>query len=217
MSGHRANGDESVEELTLVPFAKLQPHPLNANVMDEDLKTKLASNIRRSGRYPPLIVRPHGDGFQILDGEQRADVIKLLGEEGAWCSIWDVDDQEALILLSTLNRLAGEDVPGRRARLIEGLQAHQTLAELAALLPEGEAGLKACLAGIDTDIDALVEELEAEASRLDEERPEIFTFAVDRADADIVSQAMAKASGELTGKNRRGRALVMLAERYLEG
>ena len=115
------------------------------------------------------------------------------------------------------NRLAGEDVPGRRARLIEELQAHQTLADLAGLLPEGEAELEACLAGIDTDIDALVEELEAEASRLDEERPEVFTFAVDRADADIVNQAVEKASGELTGKNRRGRALVMLAKRYLEG
>ena len=215
MSEPRANGGESAQRLTLVPFAKLQPHPLNANVMDEDLKTKLANNVRRTGLYPPLIVRPHGDGFQILDGAQRAGVIKSLGEEGAWCSVWDVDDQEALILLSTLNRLAGEDVPGRRARLIEGLQAHQTLAELAALLPEGEAELEACLAGIDTDIDALVEELEAEASRLDEERPEVFTFAVDRADADIVTQAVEKAIVELTGKNRRGRALVQLAKRYL--
>ena len=64
MSKPRANGEEGVEKLTFVPFTKLQPHPLNANVMDEDLKTKLASNIRRSGRYPPLIVRPHGDGVR---------------------------------------------------------------------------------------------------------------------------------------------------------
>ena len=43
----------------MVPLANLHPHPLNANVLPEDLRAKLKAHIKRSGRYPNIIVRPH--------------------------------------------------------------------------------------------------------------------------------------------------------------
>ena len=133
-------------ELVRIPLKNLVPHPLNSNVMPDRLKAKLAANIRASGRYPPLIVRPLDEGlFQILDGHQRADVLRELGETTAVCYVWPASDEEALLLLGTLNRLEGQDIPGRRAVLIAELQAHETLAELARLLPETEAELEATL------------------------------------------------------------------------
>ncbi len=43
----------------MVPLDDLSPHPLNANVMPEDLRAKLKAHIHRTGRYPFVVVRPH--------------------------------------------------------------------------------------------------------------------------------------------------------------
>jgi len=178
---------------------------------------KLAENIRRSRRYPPLICRRLPDGrYQILDGEHRWRLLGELGETGAWCVVWDVSDEDALILLATLNRLHGEDVPAKRSALIAELEHHQTLAELARLLPEPEAELQSMLELLDFDIEEVIARLTEEAERAAASGPRLFSFAVDLEDAPRVEQAIQQAIDALDGSNRRGRALVVLAARYLE-
>jgi len=205
-------------QMIRIPLDHLVPHPLNANVMPLELKEKLKLHIRSSGRYPPLIVRPLEDGrYQLLDGHQRADVLLELGEQSAWCCVWEVSDEEALILLATLNRLEGQDVPGRRAALIAELEAHHTLAELARLLPEDEAQLESTLRLLDMDVDGLLQRLTAEAGRAAASGPQLFSFAVEPEDAPAVEEAIARAVANLSGTNRRGQALVLLAQKYLEG
>ncbi len=203
--------------LTWVPLGQLAPHPLNANLMSPERKAKLATHVARSRRYPPLIVRRLADGtYQILDGHQRADVLRELGEEGAWCAVWDVDDEDALLLLATLNRLEGQDIPGRRAALIAELETHRSLAELARLLPEDEAELQAALQLLNFDVDSLVAKLTQEAERAAAEGPQLFAFAVEPADAAVVEAALERACAGLADPNRRGRALVLLARKFLE-
>ena len=82
----------------MVPLDDLSPHPLNANVMSDDLREKLRAHIKRTGRYPHLIVRPHPNKpgrYQVLDGHHRLTVLRDLGHATARCDIWDVDDREA--------------------------------------------------------------------------------------------------------------------------
>jgi ParB-like chromosome segregation protein Spo0J len=203
--------------LKLIPTAKIRKHVLNANLMPPEFKVKLKELIGREGRYPPLIVRPlvGTDDVELLDGEQRLDVLVELGAEEVWCCIWPCDDQEALILLATLNRLEGQDVPGRRAALIAELEAHASLAELAKLLPETEAELRQTRALLDFDIEALMGELTAQAERAAAESTVLFSFGVPPEDAEDVRAAVAAASEPLTGKNRNGRALASLARAFL--
>jgi len=204
--------------LMRTPLASLVPHPLNANVMSNELREKLKLHIRSSGRYPPLIVRRLKNGtFQLLDGHQRAEMLRELGEEYAWCLVWDVNDEEALVLLATLNRLEGQDVPGRRATLIAELEAHHTLAELARLLPEDEAQLESTMRLLDMDVEGLLQRLTEEAERIAASGPQLFSFAVEPEDAPAVEEAIAHAVANLSGTNRRGQALVLLAQKYLEG
>jgi ParB-like chromosome segregation protein Spo0J len=204
--------------LVRIPLAQLVSHPLNANFMSSDLKEKLKAHIASSGRYPPLIVRRLKNGtFQLLDGHQRAEVLRELGEEAAWCVVWDVTDEDALVLLATLNRLEGQDVPGKRAALIAGLEAHQTLAELARLLPEDEAQLESTMRLLDMDVEGLLQRLTEEAERIAASGPQLFSFAVEPEDAPAVEEAIAHAVANLSGTNRRGQALVLLAQKYLEG
>lgn len=203
------------ETLRLIALSDLEPHPLNANVMSAELRTKLAENIRRTHRYPPPVVRPLPTGkFQTLDGEQRCAVLRDLGEETAWCYVWPCDDHQALILLSTLNRLEGQDVPARRAALIAELQAHESLAELAKLLPETEVELGETLALLDMDVDALLEQLTAESARTEADLPVLFSFAVPPDEAPAVKEVLEGIERDIEGKNRRGRALVILARAY---
>src|SRR5688500_8882295 len=123
-----------------IELTQLRAHPLNSNVMPDDLLDKLAAQIQPTGMYPALIVRPSRvarpesrveDGhrtqdagretFQVLDGHHRWKALARLGHLTARCEVWDVDDAAALMFLATLNRLRGEDDPRRRASLLDQL------------------------------------------------------------------------------------------------
>lgn len=119
-----------------LPIDQLDAHPDNSNVMPRALFDKLAERIGATGRYPPVIVRPIGERYQIIDGHHRVQALRQLGNASAQCVVWPVDDEQALVLLATLNRLAGDDDPRRRAALVVKLGATMDVHELARRLPE---------------------------------------------------------------------------------
>ena len=66
----------------MIPLDDLLAHPLNSNVMPPDLQAKLRVHIKRTGRYPFLVVRPHPGGggkYQVLDGHHRVAILRDLG------------------------------------------------------------------------------------------------------------------------------------------
>jgi len=120
-----------------VSLENLHAHPANSNVMPDGLFEKLRTHMQRTKQYPPIVVRKTGEQtYQILDGHHRVKALAELGEHHAKCVIWQVDDQQALVLLATLNRLQGRDDPKKRAGLLAQLNASVELKELAAQLPE---------------------------------------------------------------------------------
>ena len=147
-----------------IPLARLQPHPHNSNVMPEPLLKKLAGHIARTDRYPPIIARPvhnatdteadadaHTDAdadaqYQILDGHHRVAALRRLGRDTARALIWHVNDDEALMLVATLNRLEGEDDPRQRAALLAKLHQRHALQDLSAQLPEPTEQLQKLMA-----------------------------------------------------------------------
>ncbi len=115
---------------------RLRPHPQNSNVMPEALLDKLAGHLQDTDQYPPVIVRPFDDDYQILDGHHRVVALRRLGRDTARCVVWEVDDAQALLLLATLNRLQGQDDPRKRAVLVGQLQDTFDLKALSQRLPE---------------------------------------------------------------------------------
>ena len=138
-------------QIESIPIARLHPHPDNSNVMPEPLLAKLAANIARSDRYPPVIVRPLPTGehtemaYQILDGHHRVEALRRLQHDTARCVVWDVDDDEAMLLVATLNRLEGTDDARKRAALVGKLSDRHELKALADRLPERTEQLKKLL------------------------------------------------------------------------
>ncbi|MFA9479651.1 ParB N-terminal domain-containing protein [Phycisphaerales bacterium AB-hyl4] len=129
---------------TEIAIDRLLPHPQNSNVMPEYLLKKLVAHIKRSDRYPPIIVRPllrdasdtTAETHQILDGHHRVEALRRLGRSTATCVSWPVDDDEALLLMTTLNRLEGQDDPRKRAKLLTDLSNRSDWEALKTLLPE---------------------------------------------------------------------------------
>ncbi|GAF75843.1 unnamed protein product [marine sediment metagenome] len=200
-----------------IPLAKLRPHPANANVMTEERLEKLAENIRREGDYPPLVVRPHPEEegcYQILDGHQRDEVLRRLGHSDALCYLWPCDDRTALMLLATLNRLEGQDDPLKRAALLKELTDLASPEELAQLLPESATLIHQSVKLLDLDLDALLADLQKESPTGTGLRA--ITFAVTPEDEAVIEEAVRLASAGLEGKNRRGRALAIIAKACLE-
>ena len=207
------------QRLLRVPLEALHPHPANANRMPDERLDKLARNIEREGRYPPLVARPHpqqAGAWQLLDGHQRLEALRRLGHREAVVYPWPCDDATALVLLATLNRLEGEDVPAKRAELLAELDVLMSHDELALLLPEDGAAIDQSLALLELDADALFEELEQAAEQAAAESPRLISFVVLPEDEAVVEEAIAQVATVLEGRNRRGRALALICRGYLE-
>jgi ParB-like chromosome segregation protein Spo0J len=132
-----------------IPMTHLHAHPQNANVMQDTLLKKLKIHIQRHGQYEPLVVRPHPQQtghYQLLNGHHRKQILEELGHQNAHCVVWNVDDNEALILLATLNRLNGQDNPVKRSALLDELTRRYERRDIAAQLPETAAQLQKLLA-----------------------------------------------------------------------
>ncbi|MBX2852914.1 MAG: ParB/RepB/Spo0J family partition protein [Phycisphaeraceae bacterium] len=129
-----------------LPIDRLDAHPLNSNAMPKALFDKLVGEIQRTGLYPPIIARPIGERYQVLDGHHRVMALKRLGHTTAHTNLWAVDDEQAMLLLASLNRMRGEDAPRKRAALLDRLGKTMPVHELARRLPEDGPRVKKYLA-----------------------------------------------------------------------
>ncbi|MCX5633413.1 MAG: ParB/RepB/Spo0J family partition protein [Phycisphaerae bacterium] len=132
-------------EIIRIPLDKLLPHPENPNKMSKQTFEKLKRHIKQSHNYEPLIVRKHPETenhFQIINGHHRADALKQIGETFADCVIWNIDDDQARILLATLNRLGGKDELSVKAELIKSLSEKFSVKELTKLLPDSKQAIE---------------------------------------------------------------------------
>lgn len=89
-------------EITLIPIEKLEAHPDNRPLgPNQDKIGQLKILIKNDGfdSSHPIVVRPFGESFQIIEGEHRYRASKDLGFQELPCVIRELDDTEALIQL----------------------------------------------------------------------------------------------------------------------
>ena len=203
----------------MVPIEDLRPHPLNSNVMPEDLREKLKTHIHRTGRYPFVVVRPHPDEpgtFQVLDGHHRVEILRELGHREVRCDVWQVDDREAKLLLATLNRLQGQDLPMRRAQLIHELLGEMSVDDLAGLLPETDKQLEELHALLEFPADEIANLLAERAEAEEKVLPRVMSFVVTPEQEELIEHAVEAASDGTAGRDRKARGLANLARHFLE-
>jgi ParB-like chromosome segregation protein Spo0J len=203
----------------MIALDDLVAHPLNSNVMSEDLQAKLRAHIKRTGRYPFLVVRQHPDEpgkYQVLDGHHRVAILRDLGHTEARCDVWEANDREARLLLATLNRLQGQDQPRRRAELIHELLGEMSLDDLAGLLPETDRQIEELHALLEFPAEEVALLLEEQAEEAEKVLPRVLTFVVTPEQEELIEQAVELASDGTKGRDRKARGLANLARRFLQ-
>jgi ParB-like chromosome segregation protein Spo0J len=197
-----------------IAISKLIAHSDNPNVMSEATFRKLVRNIERTGLYEPIVVRPHPQEnakFQIINGHHRVKALEQIGRTEADCVVWGVDDGETAILLTTLNRLAGADIPAKKIELLKNLSERMGTAQLAKLLPqtakqiERLANLKLNSVPIKLNADSFAVPL---------------VFFVTKEQQEIIEEALSSvesqiSSSEMTNAQRRAGGITEMAEQFL--
>lgn len=201
-------------KISRIPLGRLVPHPGCPNRMSRAVFKKLVRNLERTGRYEPLVVRPcpgRRGFFQIINGHQRCAALHTLGHKSAEAVVWNVDDQQADLLLVTLNRLGGRDTLDKKVALLRRLSVVLTTRRLSPLLPQTRGQLERL-------VDA-----KGPAPRGPREGHVFATpivFFADEAQERLVTQALAQAAlglpEGLTRAARRTAALARLARSFLD-
>ena len=205
------------EEITSrdIPLLLLVPHPENSNFMNAETTKKLRRHIERTGRYEPLIVRPHpGEKgkFQVVNGHNRLLVLRALNYQTAHCIVWNLNDDQTRLYLATLNRLSGSDVPERRAALLENLLTTFDINELTTLLPDDRKQIEELKRLSRIELDELT------PRAVTEERfvvPVILDFLLEESEVKEVNLALDLIINREKKEISRSQALVCLARFYL--
>ncbi|TMC72062.1 MAG: ParB/RepB/Spo0J family partition protein [Chloroflexi bacterium] len=93
-----------------IPLEKVVPNPSQPRMTwHEDTLAELAASIREHGVLQPILVRPAGDGYEIIAGERRWRASKLAGKETVPAIVERFDDSTALEI-ALIENLQREDL-----------------------------------------------------------------------------------------------------------
>jgi ParB family transcriptional regulator, chromosome partitioning protein len=105
-----------------IPIELIDPNPNQPRQVMGDLSELIAS-IGEKGILEPLLVRPHGDRFQIVAGERRYQAAVQAGLRELPAVVRDVDDTE-VIELALIENLQRKDLTlFEEAEALQGLAA----------------------------------------------------------------------------------------------
>ncbi len=102
-----------VVKLPLAELHAFEGHPFK--VKDDEDMAKTVESIQEFGVLQPAIVRPDGDGYEILSGHRRHHACEIAGLETLPCIVRDLDDDAATILMVDSNLQREEILPSERA------------------------------------------------------------------------------------------------------
>ncbi len=93
-------------EIAWLPQGKLFPHPDNPRLIyRQDIIDTIAASIAEGGFKPEyaLLVRPFGDGYQVISGHTRLKAAQQAGCSVLPCWVKDLDDESAFMELVLAN------------------------------------------------------------------------------------------------------------------
>jgi len=196
-----------------IALDKLAAHPDSPNRQSRVTFAKLVRNIERSGLYEPLIVRPCAgkEGyFEIINGRHRWRALAELGYKRCDCVVWEVDDEQTEILLSTLNRLGGTDELGKKQALLRRLNKKRESGELGKLLPQTARQIERLV-----NMERPSAAVKAKAAGL--ANPVV--FFVDDGQQQVIAKAISlggECGAKMTKAGRRAAGLAKIAKYFLE-
>ncbi len=110
--------------IQMLAVASIEPHPQQPRRhFDEEALAELAASISARGMIQPIVVRPHGDRYQIVAGERRWRAAQRARVHEVPVIIRDFDDTE------TLEVAILENIQRQDLNAIEEAEAYKRLME----------------------------------------------------------------------------------------
>ena len=195
-------------EVVELPVDRLDPDPDNPNEVSPKLMEALRRDIAERGFVQPVLVRPSGSRYIIIDGEHRWKVLQALGAETLPCVIDDADPDQAKMRMVTMNRLRGKFDPTKLASVLRELAQEMDEAELIERLGMDDEEFETTLREVDEG--ALARKLAEAMERERAEAPTLFRLRAEPREAQAINKAVEAMTA--TGMNR-ATALIKLLER----
>ena len=113
-----------------VPLDEITPNPWQPRVHFDEAKIhEMAESIGEHGVIEPLVVRPHGGGYELIAGERRLRAARLAGLESVPVAVREMSDRDVLevTLIENLQRedLSALEEAAAYVRLMEEFGATQ--------------------------------------------------------------------------------------------
>src|SRR3974377_689898 len=116
---------------TEIDIDRITPNPDQPRMkLDEQKLDELATSIRANGILQPILVRPLGEGYQLVAGERRLTAAQRAGLLKVPAVVRDIPDDRLLELALT------ENIQRENLNPIEEAQAYQRLIVVLALTQE---------------------------------------------------------------------------------
>ena len=105
-----------------IDIDRISPNPRQPRtVFDEARLEELAASFKKNGVITPILVRPHGDGFQLIAGERRLSAAQRAGFLKIPAVVREIPDDQLLELALV------ENIQREPLNPIEEAQAYQNL------------------------------------------------------------------------------------------
>jgi ParB family chromosome partitioning protein len=105
------------ERLAEIGIDSISPNPYQPrSSIDDSAIDELAESIKRHGVIQPIVVRPSGDGYQIVVGERRWLAAKRAGLESIPARIVSASDEDMMVLALVENMQREDLNPMEQAR-----------------------------------------------------------------------------------------------------
>lgn len=104
---------EHLEDIPLKQISDFPDHPFKVR-MDEDM-ADLAESIKARGVLVPALVRPMGDGYQMVAGHRRKAASELAGVETIPCIVRELSDDDAILAMVESNLQRERILPSEKA------------------------------------------------------------------------------------------------------
>ena len=117
-------GSEGTKSLQELLVTSISPNPFQPRRrMDEPGLQELAASLRGNGLLQPIIVRPHGEGYELIAGERRWRAAQIAGLERIPAVVREATNAEALELALVENLLREDLNPLEEADAYQRLLA----------------------------------------------------------------------------------------------
>jgi len=109
-------------EIRRIALSLIRENDYNPNEMKPAVFESLVASIRDNGFVQPILVKPDGEFYVIVDGAHRFRALKKLGRMEADCVIVPENTIAAELFTLSMNRLRGRMDKFREAGILENLK-----------------------------------------------------------------------------------------------